>query len=64
MTEYKIKSVSNGWLLTGPKDRSGPTEEKTLFLSTIHAVADILTTWDASGFPEAAVRTDEKYKGG
>lgn len=64
MTEYVISEISNGWILCGPEKPAeriigGPEPE--IYLKTIHAVADILTTWDALGFLKAAARAKEKY---
>jgi len=65
MTKFIIREISNGWILEGPRDREDLGEgRKDIFLSTIHAVADILTTWQAQGFVKAAARANEKYKGG
>lgn len=65
MNKYVIRQVSNGWILQGPRHLENVGTEGVqaeIFLSTIHAVADILTTWDAMGFPKAAARAGEKYE--
>ena len=67
MTKFIIKEVSNGWILRGPRDKEEPGRiglQVELFLASIHAVADILTTWQSLGFAKAAARASEKYKGG
>lgn len=66
MTEFTISEISNGWILRGPENPveqiiGGP--EKELYLKTIHAVADILVTWQIQGFVKAAYRAEEKYGG-
>ena len=66
MALYLIKEISNGWTLKGAnktKDgySTGPQEE--LFLPSIHAVADILETWQLMGFAKAAVLAEKKYGG-
>lgn len=64
MTEFIIQQISNGWILRGPCDREDlGAGTQDLFLSSIHAVADILTTWQTQGFVKAAVRAKEKYGG-
>jgi len=65
MTRFIIKEISNGWILRGPRHKEdvGTTGlQAELFLATIHAVADILTTWQAQGFIKATARASEKYK--
>jgi len=67
MTKFIIKEISNGWILRGPRNKEEPGRiglQEELFLASIHAVADILTTWQSMGFAKAAVRADEKYKEG
>jgi hypothetical protein len=66
MEEFSIKQISNGWVLQGwiidrSKREISLLAEKELYLPTIHAVADILTTWQQVGFAKAAVRAKEKY---
>ncbi len=67
MTKFIIKEINNGWILRGPRDKENPGHiglQVELFLASIHAVADILTTWQALGFVKVAARASEKYKGG
>ncbi len=64
MKEYTITQISNGWILQGPrhKDELGVTGIRAeIFPLTIHAAADVLTTWEASGFPQAAQRAADKW---
>jgi len=64
MKEFKITKISNGWILEGPANKVDlGTLRAEIFLLTIHAVADILTTWEVSGFPQAAARAKDKYFG-
>lgn len=66
MNEFIIRQISNGWVLQGPRheeDLGTAGIQAELFLATIHAVADILTTWQAMGFIKAAIRAEEKYGG-
>lgn len=66
MKEFIIRQISNGWVLQGPRheENEGTTGfQAELFLATIHAVADILETWQTQGFVKAAVRAEEKYEG-
>ncbi len=67
MNEFIIKEISNGWILQGPsttaKGESVGAIGRELFLPTISAVADILTTWQLEGFLKATIRAREKYGG-
>lgn len=62
MKQFIVNQISNGYILRGPRHMEEGTHAE-IFLLTIHAVADILTTWDALGFPKALARTEEKYHG-
>ena len=67
MNGFIIKEISDGWVLQGPRhEESEGTAgfQAELFLATIHAVADILETWQTLGFIKAAIRAKEKYGGG
>lgn len=72
MNKFEIRKISNGWVLQGPRhlvknaiachvcnEDSMVTEE--IFLPTMHAVADIIETWEVAGFAKAATLADKKY---
>lgn len=62
MNEFIIKEISNGWILRGPREKDVfATLSVELFLPTIHAVADVLTTWQSPGFIKAASRAKDKW---
>lgn len=64
LAEYTIQEIGNGWLLTGPFDHELPAAgERQLFLPTISAVADVLITWQTSGFIPATERAKDRYRG-
>lgn len=67
MQEYAIKEISNGWILHGwimekSSTRINRFKEEEIFLPTIHAVADILTTWQSHGYIKAVCREEVDWR--
>lgn len=62
MEIFLIKQINNGWTMKGPRAKDA-CDARELFLPTLHAVSDILTTWHIEGFTKAAARAEKKYGG-
>jgi len=59
MSEFTIKEIGNGWLLTGPQEKDLPVAgDESIYVPNLPMLGEILIAWQTKGFKNAM----DKYR--
>ncbi len=59
MSDFTIKEIGNGWILTGPREQDLPVAgEESIYVPNLVMLGEVLIIWQTEGLDKAV----DKYR--